>query len=87
MAITVKVIKAGYGHKPGQVLTLNEFDAGHLMGFGFAVPFVEGKEIMAVSPPETRNEHSHEPIEDVLNKEEEKAAPIFFKRRGRRKKP
>ena len=74
MAITVKVIKAGYGHKPGQVLTLNEFDAGHLMGFGFAVPYVEPKvETQMVAPNEIRVL----PIETPVK---------FFKRRGRRKK-
>lgn len=77
MAITVKVIKEGYGHKPGQVLTLNEFDAGHLMGFGFAVPYVESKvETQKMVQPENR-----------IEVKEPENPSAFFKRRGRRKKP
>ena len=74
MAITVRVIKAGYGHKPGQVLTLNEFDAGHLMGFGFAVPYVEKNVECAVEKqPEIRVTPIEKPV-------------TFLKRRGRPKK-
>ncbi len=80
--ITVKIIADGYGHKPGQVLTMNEFDAGHLMAFGYAVNHVAPKaepavETQMVAPPETR-------IEPVIEKPVEAAG--YFKRAYRRKR-
>lgn len=86
MSIKVKIIKEGYGHKPGQVLELTEFEAGHLMGFKYAVPYIEGREVRPAAPPETRVEHSHEPVEMPAPVEDKKEPASFFKRRGRRKK-
>lgn len=77
MAITVKIVKAGYGHLPGQVLTLNEFEAGHLIAFGYGVTFhdkAESIETQTVKPPETQSGFT--PVEK----------PISFLRKGRRKK-
>ena len=81
--ITVKVIKEGYGHKPGHVLKLTEFEAGHLTAFGYAVPYVEQKiETQMVSAPEKR-------IEPEKAKIIEPAKPAetvgYFKRAYRRK--
>lgn len=80
--ITVKIIKDGYGHKPGQVLTLNEFDAGKLMAFGYAVNHVVPKaepviETQMVAPPEIR-------VVPVIEKPVDAAG--FFKRSYRRKR-
>ena len=89
MAITVKVIKEGYGHKPGQVLTLTEFDAGHLMAFGYAVPFVAQKvEAQIVVQPETRHIEVSSIVagkRELVEIEETKKPPAFFRRRGGRK--
>lgn len=76
--ITVKVVKEGYGRKPGQVLTLSEFDAGLLLAFGYAVNYEAPKpdlkvETQMVSQPEIRVEAIEQPVS-------------FFKRRGRPKK-
>ena len=55
MPFKVRIIKDGYGRKAGQVVTVTEFDGGHLMAFGFAVPYVEERrEVQTVAPPETR---------------------------------
>jgi hypothetical protein len=80
--ITVKIIKEGYGHKPGQVLSLNEFDAGRLMAFGYAENHVAPKvgpviETQMVAPPEIR-------IEPIIEKPVD--AGGYFKRAYRRKK-
>jgi len=80
--ITVKIIKDGFGHKPGQVLTLNEFDAGRLMAFGYAENYVAPKvepviETQMVAPPEIR-------IDPVLEKPID--AVGYFKRTYRRKR-
>jgi hypothetical protein len=77
MSISVKIVKEGYGHKPGQMLKLTEFDAGHLMAFGYAVPYFEPKvETQMVEPPETR-------VEPVIEKPVDVAG--YFKRSYRRK--
>ncbi len=80
--ITVKIIKDGYGHKPGQVLTMNEFDAGHLMAFGYAVNHVAPKaepviETQMMAPPEIR-------VEPVVEKPLDGTG--FFKRSYRKKR-
>ena len=80
--ITVKIIKEGYGHKPGQVLILNEFDAGRMMAFGYAVNHVVPRaepviETQMVAPPEIR-------VVPVVEKPVD--ASGFFKRSYRRKK-
>lgn len=87
MGITVKIINKYRHYTPGQILTLAEQDASHLMAFKFAVPYIEGRETRPVVPPETRIDHVHEPIKLEVIKEEENEKPsTFFKRRGRRKK-
>lgn len=87
MAIKVRIVNKYHGYSPGQVVTLNEFEAGHLMAFKYAVPYIEGRETRPVVPPETRIDHVHEPIKLEVIKEEENEKPsTFFKRRGRRKK-
>ena len=84
MAITLRIIKNGYGYKTGQVITAkDDFESGHLMGFGFAepysVPVVEKKiETQMVTPPETRVEPAVEKPSD--------AAGYFSKRVYRRKR-
>ena len=80
--ITVKIIKDGFGHKPGQVLSLNEFEAGKLMAFGFAVNYVVPKvepviETQMVAPPEIR-------VDPVVEKPVD--AGGYFKRAYRRKR-
>lgn len=67
----VKVVKEGYGHAPGDCLTLCEFEAGHLIAFGYAVPYTpEGRECATDGPVEIR------PIEMPVE--------ILGKRRGRK---
>jgi hypothetical protein len=84
MAIKVEIVKKGYGHSIGQVLTLNEFDAGHLMAFGFAVPYVAKKyESQIVSPPETRIAPAIEEKPVDIIPAIKKPVQIF-KRRGRK---
>ena len=89
--IKIKIIKEGYGHSVGQVLELTEFEAGHLMGFKYAIPYVEPKietrpavqpEVRILVPPIPIIVHEHE-VE--AKKEPEKPAG-FFGKRGRRKK-
>jgi hypothetical protein len=84
----VKIIKKGYGHSIDQVLTVSEFEGGHLMAFGFAVPYVENKvETRPQAPPEIRKIDITriEPKEpEYLEVKEEKPKSIF--RRGRPKK-
>lgn len=70
--IKVEIVKDGYGHSVGQVLELTEFDAGHLMAFGFAVPYVKRQYETAIEKP-------------IEIRAEEKPVSIFG-RRGRRKK-
>jgi hypothetical protein len=95
----VKVIKPGYGHKEGHILELNETDAGHLMAFGYAVPYVVHKiETRPVAPPEIRfkplpheepvpeTEAVAPPIIQGPEEIESKKPPGLFGRRGRRKK-
>ena len=90
MAIKVKITKEAYGHKPGQVLELSEFEAGHLMGFGFAVPYVEPKvENAKAVQPEVRILVPPVPIivtDSVTEKKEPEKPSGLFGRRGRRKK-
>jgi hypothetical protein len=89
--IIVRIIKNGYGHKEGQVFSCSEFEAGHLMAFGYAVPAVEKKpERRPVVPPETRIETppaiETQPIPEIkteVKPDIKKPAGIF--RRGRRK--
>jgi hypothetical protein len=90
--IMVRIIKNGYDHKEGQVFSCSEFEAGHLMAFGYAVPAVEKKpERRPVVPPETRIETLPEieiqpepEIKIEVKPEIKKPAGIF--RRARRKK-
>lgn len=89
MAITVRIVKKGYGHSVGQVLSLTEFDAGHLMAFGYAVPVVQEREKAIAAPPEVRVAEAQplpatEAGEIVIKPLSEPVS--FFNRRGRRKK-
>ena len=92
MSIKVKIIKDGYGHKPGQILELTEFEAGHLMGFKYAVPYIEPViETRPVVQPEVRIFIPPVPVAKpeqivVAAKEPDKAVGFFGKRRGRPKK-
>jgi hypothetical protein len=71
--IAVRIVKEGYGHTPGDCLTLCEFEAGHLIAFGYAVPYEpQGRECAVDGPLEIR------PIEMPVE--------IMGKRRGRPKK-
>jgi len=89
--ITVKVVKDGYGHKPGQVMTLSEFDAGHLMSFGYAVNYEPPKpelkiETQMVAPPEVRVnafiDKRPDPVKLVVEPEPK---PLGIFRRGRQR--
>ena len=76
--ITAKIIKAGYGYKPGQIVKLTEQNWSLLSAFGFAENYVEPKikqpiETQMVSQPEIRIVPIEQPV-------------TFFKRRGRPKK-
>jgi hypothetical protein len=83
--MTIRIIKDGYGRKAGQVVTVTEFDGGHLMAFGFAVPYVEDKRQTAVvAQPETRTEPSSKTEQKIIHPIEQPVS--FFKRRGRPKK-
>ena len=83
--MTLKIIKDGYGRKTGQVVNVTEFDGGHLMAFGFAVPYVEDKRQAAVvTQPETRIEPGSKPEQKIITPIEQPVS--FFKRRGRPKK-
>ena len=89
--ITVKIVKDGYGHKPGQVLTLTEFDAGHLMAFGYAVNYEPPKpglkvETQMVAAPEVRAfiHERAEPVKIIVEPERKRSG--IFGKRGRPKK-
>ena len=88
--LTVKIVKEGYGHKPGQVLTLTEFDAGHLMAFGYAVNYEPPKpelkvETQMVAVPEVRAfVHQREEPVKIIVEPERKGRGLF--KRGRPKK-
>ena len=87
--ITVKIIKEGFGHKPGQVLTLTEFDAGRLLAFDFAETYTVPKvtpiiETQMVSAPEVREMATQDTIEIKIEPETKNHG--IFKRRGRRPK-
>ena len=91
--ITVKIIKEGFGHKPGQVLTLTEFDAGRLLAFDFAETYTVPKvapvvETQIVIQPETRHievSNLGAGKREFVEIEETKKPPAFFRRRGGRK--
>jgi len=83
--MTLKIVKDYHGYKSGQVVTVTEFEGGHLQAFGFAVPYVEDKRQTAVvAQPETRIEPSSHPEQKIIQPIEQPVS--FFKRRGRPKK-
>lgn len=53
--ISVRIVKPGYGHEVGNCLELCEFEAGHLIAFGYAVPYTpQGRECAVDGPLEVR---------------------------------
>ena len=83
--MTLKIIKDYHGYKSGQVVTVTEFDGGHLMAFKYAVPYVEDKRQAAVvTQPETSIEPASQPEQKIVQPIEQPVS--FFKRRGRPKK-